>query len=126
MKNKKSQRGVSLYYAILIMSISLAVALGVNTIAVKSLQTSREIRKSPPALFGADTGIERALFDISNNNAGIGSSTTATLDLGSAGTVEYNYEIQGTFSDMCPDDSMYCIYSTGSYKGSQRTLKVVR
>ena len=106
------------------MSISLAVALGINTIIVKNLRTTQEFKKSPPALHAADTGIEKALWLISDNQAGIGSSTSGTLDNGA----EFEADILASTSTdpSCPDDSMYCIYSSGVYEGSRRYLKVIR
>lgn len=125
MKNFNSQKGISLYYAVLIMSISLAVALGLNTIVVKSVGTTQEIKKSPPALHGADTGVEQALYDIKTGNAGIGSSTEVTWNLGDGRTVEYSYEIT-TSSPRCPEDSLYCIEASGIYQGSKRFIDAIR
>lgn len=110
------------------MSISLAIALGINTIAVKSLEMTQQVKKSPPALYGADTGIERALYDISKGNADVGSSTDElSFDL-EDNKVRYDYNIidHDISPELCPEDAMYCIYSTGSYRGSARTLKVTR
>jgi len=113
------------------MSISLAVALGINTIIVKSFRTTQEFKKAPPALHAADTGIEKALWSISKNEAGIGSTTSGTL-ISNDSDFEAEFEahiISPTSSDPkydCPDDSMYCIYSSGVYEGSRRYLKVIR
>lgn len=122
-----SQQGVSLYYAMVIMSVALVIALGLNTIVIKSLKTTREIKKSPVALYAADTGIEKALYKATVTgdwNLGFRTSDPIELDNGA----KYTVEILATSTSPCDqtDASMYCIYSTGSYQGSQRTLKVVR
>ena len=117
-----SQKGVSLYYAVLIMSISLAVALGVNTVALQSLKITREVKKTPPALYAADTGIERALYELSPaGNWNEGSTHNVSLD-----GVSYKVTIKDAGVDKCPDDVRYCIKSIGTYEGTRRALRVVR
>ncbi len=63
-----SQRGVSLYITIVILSIVLAIVLGLTTIIVGQIKTIRTIEYSSKALFAADTGVERALKDIYHND----------------------------------------------------------
>jgi len=142
----KKQKGTALYYAIIIMGISLAVALGLNTIAVQSLKTTREIEKSPPALYGADTGVERALYERSQGNwdpssgggpggppggpggpPGSGSfSHSETLD-DSDGTT-YDLTIYASSTPPCnsTDAKLYCVYSVGKHKGAKRVIRIVR
>lgn len=123
-----SQQGVSLYYAMVIMSVALVIALGLNTVAIKSLKTTREIKKSPVALYAADTGIEKALYKATvTGDWGLGfDNTTNPIELSNG--AKYTVEILATSTPPCDqtDASMYCIYSTGSYQGSQRMLRVVR
>lgn len=122
-----SQQGVSLYYAIVIMSVALVIVLGLNTIAIKSLKTTREIKKSPVALYAADTGIEEALYKATvTGDWDLGFRTDDPIELDNG--AKYTVEILATSTSPCDqtDASMYCIYSTGSYRGSQRMLRVVR
>jgi len=58
------QKGVSIYLVILISTFILAVALGLSTILISRIKVSHEIGYSVVALYAADTGIERILYEI--------------------------------------------------------------
>ncbi|MEF8847021.1 MAG: hypothetical protein V5A57_01140 [Candidatus Paceibacterota bacterium] len=117
-----SQKGVSLYYAVLIMSLSLGVALGLNTIAIQSLKITRKVEKSPPALYAADTGIERSLYELSvTGNWNKGEEHEINLD-GS----KYQVEIIEPGNSNCPADVIYCIRSIGFHEDTRRAIRVVR
>lgn len=68
MKNEMSkkfgnnQRGVSLYYAVVITSLLLAIALGLGTILISQIRGLKEMGDSVMALFAADTGMEYILY----------------------------------------------------------------
>jgi hypothetical protein len=57
------EKGISLYLAVVIISILLAIVLGLGAILFYQLQMTKEIGNSVVAFYGADTGIERALYD---------------------------------------------------------------
>ena len=59
-----SQRGVSLFLAIIVLSIILAIVFGLSAILVGQIKILRGIGKSVVAIYAADTGIEQALNDI--------------------------------------------------------------
>ena len=59
----KSQRGVSLYLALAILTILLGIALGISAILVGELRILRDIGYSVTAFYAADSGIERELYD---------------------------------------------------------------
>ena len=63
-----SQKGVSLYLAVIIMLILLAIALGVSTILVGQIKTIRGMGNSVSAFYAADTGIETELKKIFKDN----------------------------------------------------------
>ena len=58
-----SQKGVSIYLALIIMIILLAIGLGITTIIVFQMKMIRGMGDSVVALYAADTGIEMALDD---------------------------------------------------------------
>jgi len=58
------QKGISIYLVILISTFILAVALGLSTILISRIKVSHEIGYSVVALYAADTGIERILYEI--------------------------------------------------------------
>ncbi len=64
--NKKREEGVSLYLAIIIMSILLAIVLGVSAILYSQLKITSEVGNSVIAFYAADSGIEQAMYDQNN------------------------------------------------------------
>jgi len=62
-KFSSSQRGVSLYFSIIILSILLAIVLGLGTILVGQTRMIKGMGDSVGAFYGADTGIERVLYE---------------------------------------------------------------
>ena len=56
------QKGVSLYYAVVITSILLAIALGLGTILISQIRGLKEMGDSVIAFFAADTGMEKILY----------------------------------------------------------------
>lgn len=68
---KNSQKGVSLYFAVIITSLLLAIALGLSTILISQIKILKEMGDSTIALFAADSGMEKILYlDIECNQAG--------------------------------------------------------
>jgi len=61
-----SQKGVSLYLAIMMMSVFLTIVLGMSAILFHQLKIIRQMGNSVVAFYAADTGIERALYDENN------------------------------------------------------------
>jgi hypothetical protein len=62
MKSTIGQKGIAIYLVIMVLSIFLAIALGISTILVGQIKISREIKNSVVALYAADTGIENILY----------------------------------------------------------------
>lgn len=58
------QRGASLYLAVMLMSVVLAIALGINTILVSQLKTTKGLGDSVIAFYAADTAMEKFLYAI--------------------------------------------------------------
>jgi hypothetical protein len=61
--DKKIQRGVILYLALMIMTVLLAIGLGISTIILFQLRMIRGMGDSVKAFCAADTGIERILYE---------------------------------------------------------------
>jgi Tfp pilus assembly protein PilV len=62
-KNKK-QRGVSLLFIVLIVSLILAVGLGISALLIREMRMMGEIGYSVIALYAADSGVEEAIYDL--------------------------------------------------------------
>jgi len=68
--NKKlnTEKGISLYIAIMILAVLLAISLGLSSILVAQLKMISGMENSVTAFFAADTGIERELKDRNYEN----------------------------------------------------------
>ncbi|MCK9445577.1 hypothetical protein M0Q50_01625 [bacterium] len=111
-----NQKGVSVYITIIILSILLAVSLGLSSIIVGGAKLSENLSYSIKALHAADTGVERALYNVFKN----GNCTTPVT--GTCGTdCSYSVEITdpaGTCSGQGTN-----IKSLGTYKETKRKIE---
>ena len=109
------QSGVSLYLAIIIMSVLLAIVLGLTAILIGQMQMVREIGYSVIALSAADAGIEEVLVD-----------RTTTSDIADVLPNGATYQVLVT-----PEDGgvtcaalNFCIKSIGTYEGVRRAIEI--
>jgi len=120
----RPSKGVSLYLALMTMSIFLALALGISVISFSQLKMARTIGYSVTAFYASDTGIERTLYEISQGTGVIGShygeTPEETLENGS----NYITDIIGPGADCSA--STYCIKSIGIYKDTKRAILISR
>lgn len=135
---KFSQKGVSLYITVVILSVILAVVLGLSTILVAQIKMVRGIGYSVVAIYAADTGVEQALAGIYSEN--YESSYEGSLLDDQADQASYTTEV--ACCAICGDDckikdtngdsildpnctaTKYCIRSTGKYKNTSRAIEV--
>jgi len=113
MKHFNNQKGVSLYIAIMIIAILLAIVLGAGAILLGQLKTIKGMENSITAFYAADTGIERVLMD--RNNPLPFDGYSEILDNGAS------YEITAL---VAPAPDNFYIRSVGSYKGTKRAIEV--
>ncbi len=104
-KNRKNQKGMALYFSILIMALLLATGLGLTLIIFGQLRMTRYAGDSVVAFHAADTGIEHALYERRENESTLGINLTTIGDAsyevyhgggGSTGNPEY-WEATGYF-----------------------------
>ena len=114
MKYLNMQKGVSLYIAIMIIVILLAIVLGAGAILLGQLKTIKAMENSIVAFYAADTGIEKALMD--RENPTILDGDSETLNNGAS------YEITAI---VAPAPDNFYIRSVGEYKGTKRAIEVV-
>jgi len=125
----KSQRGVSLYFALLIMTILLAIGFGLSTIILSQMKMIRGMGDSVVALHAADTGIEEALYTLYKEKAPNCSASALPFNCsGSVGQASYSVQAIAAGSPGCPQPPIeyYCLKSIGNYKGTKRAIEVTR
>lgn len=117
MKIYNSNKGVSLYLALMIMGMLLAIALGISAIFIGQTKMLKEMGDSVIAFYAADAGIEKSLIQRDNPISLNGHSET--LDNGAG----YNLNVLDSADPGCDADN-YCIKSTGSYKKTKRAIEI--
>lgn len=114
-KSGGGQSGVSLYLSVVIMTMLLAIGLGVSTIFLGQLEVARSQGYSVIAFYAADAGIERILVNRANP------SSISQTPLSNGATYEVFVTITG--SGGCAA-SNYCIKSIGKYKETNRAIEI--
>jgi len=114
-KMLKCQRGVSLYLAIMVMIILLAVALGLSSIFIGQSRIIKEMGNSVIAFYAADAGIEKILRNRDNPS----DISEITLDNGATYQV---FVTEAGVGDCTADN--FCIKSVGKYKKTRRAIEV--
>lgn len=117
MLDNKYQSGVSLYLAVMIMTILLAIALGLNTLFLGQAKMIKEMGNSVLAFYAADAGIEEVLINRSSP-----SNIPATALPNGA-----TYQVMVTTGGIgdCLATYNYCIKSIGIYQETRRAIEIV-
>jgi Tfp pilus assembly protein PilX len=116
MKKQNSQNGVSLYLTLMIMSVLLAMALGLSTIFLEQTKTVREIGNSVLALCAADAGLEEVLINRS--------SPTPIPETALPNGATYQVFVTAGGVGACPVEYHFCIKSIGSYSETRRAIEI--
>jgi hypothetical protein len=114
-------KGTILYFAILILSVIFAIAMGLSLIIFGQLKMQREIGYSVIALCAADTGVERALYEIYTTTTAnpFPFSVSGNLDNGAT----FEADAYASSSGQCGTSTQYyCIKSRGNFKGVTRFI----
>ena len=126
------ERGVSLFFAVLIMSVILAIGAGISTILIQEIRMTGEIGHSVVAFYAADSGIEQQLYNFYKMaTTTYQASSTAELINGSSYEVNTKcrkepivcYTELGFETDGNCDAKNYCIKSIGSYGKTKRAIE---
>lgn len=125
MENK--QKGASLYFALDILSILMAIVVALSTIIIIQLKTIKEAGDSVVAFYAADTGIEKALYEASKNGAEPGDTFYGEFEDDFEPVASYQATIIATSTTGCPG-KYYCIKSTGTYipSSTKRAIQIKR
>lgn len=115
-----AQRGISILFAVAILSVILSIALGTNIILIRQVKTMREADYSVIAFYAAESEIEKALMT-KDQEEGV---TSGVLLLPSGAEAEYEVSVLASTTDPC-QAANYCITSIGSYKNTRRAIEVM-
>lgn len=116
-KKTAGQRGISILFAVMILSVVLAISLGVSIISTQQIKTLSDVGYSVIAFYAAENGIEQILASTTSPLGNIG---TTTLTNGA------KYKVNVTLGAGCPTgrEPTCTIKSTGNYKNTQRAITI--
>jgi hypothetical protein len=107
--NMLDQKGVSLFLAIMVMSILSAVSLGLISISISGIKIAKGLENSVMSFYAANTGIEHSLYDIRKD--------------GASGEVSDDLE-QTNYNVSVDVDLITTIKSVGTYRSTRRAIEV--
>jgi len=119
MNLKSSKKGISLLLTVLIVSVLLAIGLGLSAIFLREIKIIREMGNSVVAFYAADSGIEEILMNREIPVSSCVENNPCPLDNGA----KYFLEITDNTDPNC-DADYYCIKSVGSYQGTKRAIEI--
>lgn len=111
MDNNYNKKGISVYLALMIISIILSSALGISVIFVSQLRIMEEMGRSVVAFYASDAGIEKILLNRDNP------SNIPETALSNGAT----YQVLVTPGGSCTN---FCIKSVGNYKEVNRAIEI--
>lgn len=122
------EKGIAIVLALLVLSSVLAIALGVSTILLKEVQFGKSAGFYIPALFAADSGIEKILT-LRNDPAtftgcGTRAEALARDDCKLVNGALFWVKIRSKTTDPTCVAENFCIESTGEYQGTRRAIEV--
>lgn len=117
-------KGSSIYFAVAIIAIILGIVLGTSSILITQIRIIRDTGNSVLAIYAADAGIEKTLFEIRKGD----------VDLNNPSKIEGSL-LNGSQYEIFPDDiqtsgtgdceaSYLCIRAIGKYSNVQRAIEV--
>jgi len=123
------QRGISIFLAVIMLTLVLSIALGVNTLLISQIKTMRDSGNSVIAFYGAESGTEWALMNVNDSNW----QTTVYhnyLDLNGdhieEAAIDAIYDVTTIAPGVgqCAATADYCIKSVGVYRGTRRVIQI--
>lgn len=115
----KEEKGISLYFVILIIGILGSATLALSTLLILEIKITRGMGDSVSAFYTADSGIENELFEA--NPPG---TPPYIINLDSERTCEIKILSPG--EGECPLEAKYCVESVGIYKNVRRAIRIKR
>ena len=128
MDKLKEQKGVSLFISIMVLSAIMAIGFGLSSLLIGEIEISRDINNFVPAIYAADSGIERVLYKIRKEEPPVFTSCPDTSACTVSGLMSNGAEYTATVLDSgvswCPPESAICIRGLGNLADTHRGFEV--
>jgi hypothetical protein len=124
--SSSSQRGSVILYAMLSMSVMLAIGLTLNSLFIAKLRSSSQSRSSIQALYAADSATELCLYEARTSTA----ESAPRMPLPAGMTFQITALDAGQ-TDVTADcstlgSSSFGFRATGTFRGIRRTLEITQ
>ena len=124
-----NEKGISLLFVVLIMSVILAVGAGISVILIQETRMIGEIGNSVISFYAADSGVEEQLYDLyktaTSSQQGHHSDTlnnAASYVVTAKCSTTTNCYI-GVVDESCTALN-YCIKSIGTFEKTKRAIEI--
>lgn len=117
----KIKRGSSLLLTLLILTAILTIGFGISSLLLVELKMSRNIPESLRAYYGAETGIERALYEARKGSGAEDIGNPPDCADGSAVCLD---ESEACYCVEFTSGDTYVIKSYGCFRGLKRAIEV--
>jgi len=107
------QRGVSILFAISILSVILSIGLGASSVLIGQIKAIREMGYSVTAFYAADNGIEEVLL----------MAIPVNIPETQLNGAKYEVTVKDSENPDC-NAVNFCIKSIGVYKGTRRAIEI--
>lgn len=132
MKKNIQEKGVALFLAVLIMSVILAIGLGIGGILIQQIKISGNIGDSVVAYYAADSGIEQQIYDLYKNethnpeynNILSNEAYYSVSVVCSQGNENCLPGIPVVGEEECNSLNNFCIKSVGTFQTAKRAIEV--
>ena len=114
------KKGISVLYAVFIMSILMAISFGISAILISQIKMLGEIGHSVVAFYAADSGIEKAMYALYSQGVSLPFSYSGTVGGASYSVSGFG---SGTLDCPTPTNQYYCIKSIGEYQKTKRAIE---
>jgi len=132
MKKNNQEKGVALFLSVLIISVILAIGLGISGILIQQIKISGNIGDSVVAFYAADSGIEQQIYDLYKNethsseyeeilNSGAYYSVSVVCSQGNENCLP---GIPVAEEEECNSLNNFCIKSIGTFQTAKRAIEV--
>ena len=128
----KKEDGITLYIALMMLSVIMAMGLGLTTLTLGQLETSRDIGNSVLDIYAADAGIERGLYRLRKANGLNPCPTTSDCVITSSDPLVTPFSNNATYVVTvldgnilwCPAGKFKCFRSIGSLSDTSRAFEL--
>ena len=129
--NIEKEKGAALYFAILITALLVGISFGVGSIFVEQIKSVRGIGHSIAALYAAEAGFERILFEdfdtadstsILNCDGTMTAPSFCSTNFLNGATYDVVVEPPGGGCS----GALYCVETTGTFQKASRKIKIER